>query len=274
VGTPSQASWRARLQPPAKRQLACCRQSRRCLSVRRLNSGLLIPIALLRFFQLGGSIIFQTYHDPADLPKQFGPPVYAAFDLRAATPDPAEQTQLCEFGAMRHVYRHPKLNPHSWVGFTSINQDKHTTFRFSDLASVKVRLQKADVICWGMHWFSDLTTHRPVSFLELLERLRPGITRVLLELCWRAGVTLPKSFLTSSPTAGHNYFACTNAVFRSYMKWSLPLVEHCLDVRVSGHPADPVRIYLESSPRALSYVAEPLFPIWLALTATRHRRGK
>lgn len=204
-------------------------------------------------------MIWQTYHDSADLPKAFAEEPYAPFDLMGLHLPEWEQQQLCEYSAMRHLYHHPELNTDPWIGFTSINQgiaDDNVTLHFQTKAEIAAHLQTHDVLAWACNEFFAGDGRR-LTVAEASDRIHPGVNAELHQLLKLAGLnTIPAFYNHGYEFLAHNYWCMSKALFAEYMAWSLPLVEHCLTQRGRG--------FFDRWHRATSYLHERLIMCWVA----------
>jgi hypothetical protein len=195
-------------------------------------------------------VIFQTYHLPEQRDRCFVGPCYRPFDLAALGLDPWEQTQLCEYAAMRQVYREPALNPDPWVGFTSVNQRTRGVFADPAFLDDAFRSARCEAVVWGWDEFCD-GAGAPMTLAAAAEKTHPDINAVMFELLPEG---LPTAYLCETAGPFHNYWAMPNQRFREYMAWSLPAVERCLARH--GEP------FFEQWPRATAYIHERLFVCW------------
>lgn len=212
-------------------------------------------------------MIHQTYHEPHTRGKCFLHAPYVPFDLTSVGLDPAEQTQLSEYTAMRHLYQHPELDNDDWIGFTSVNQDKYTSWKFETPAQVDEQFAGgAQVVVWGWMKFQD-EFGVPLSMYTAADRVHPGINRVIYHLLRMGGYSgIPAFYASLDGGPYHNYFAMGRPLFDQYMAWLDPLVSHCLAQwreAKSGPPANTFGYYFDSWPRATAYIHERLLICWL-----------
>jgi hypothetical protein len=225
-------------------------------------------------------VIYQCYFRAEHAPRLFSGEPYVGFGLEPdlnphllencpELADPATRLALSEYAAFLNLWRRLSIDDDDWIGFTSYRQLDKSDLVFESKRQVERLLKRYDVLAWHVWLVGHLAFKGLTGPAAQAEHAHPDIHWFIRDLFAHVETPIPDGYFTADAVPYANYWVMSKARFRSFMEWSWPLVQHALAL---NHPYKrPGRPHADSG-RAVGYVAERLFVIWVVSSSLRCRR--